>query len=106
MPMVSLERTEEEARKKAEEWDKMPHFERASYPVSLYLSTDEVKKLGLENVDVDEEMVMVARVKVSSVSNRKEVDGTPEHNVTLDFMSAEVQRDTSSDDMAERIFGE
>lgn len=79
------------------------------YP-SLFLSPEQTKALGLGSVNVGQELVMEAVVRVTSVNERETEDESgiegKIRDVNLDIRQADMTPSQSSDqDRAERIFG-
>ncbi len=104
MPLINLKKKYSEMQSEVAS----PSAPEDYYPVSMHLGSDEVKKLGLADADVGDEFVMVARVKVSSVSMSKYGEGSESyHNVGLDIVSAEINAPKSSEsELASKIFGD
>ncbi len=99
--MVSLKRTPAELKEQTDPVEYNPDV----YPVSLYLSDEEVEKLKLEEAKVGDEMEMVAKVRVSSFTQRSTKEDKSHYNATLEFMEAEVKK-PSGKSKAEKLFGE
>ena len=100
--MVDLKRTKEEIKEKTDPCGYDPEI----YPVSMYLSDDEVEKLGLEKAEVGKEMLMAATVKVTSISRNEHAKDKKRHSATLTVMEAELKEKPASRTKAEVMFGE
>ena len=104
--MVDLKRvpTKEEKAKAAHHGAEVPE---ARYPLSVYVESPEVKKLGLGGAEVGGEHDLVARVKVTSVSIDEDEDEDSEKrtSVTLTLLAGEVRSGHSNEERARKLFG-
>jgi len=73
------------------------------YPLSLYLGSDEVEKLGLGKCGVGEELMMHAMVRVSSMSSSDGAGGKHE-SMTLEIRKAGME--TAAKEKSEQEKGE
>ena len=89
--MVSLERPASESHEVAEA-PKEP-----SFPLSLYVTTPEIEKLGLSKAQIGEEHDLIARVKVTSVSVDEREGDEKHESVMLTLLAGEVGSDHGSD---------
>ena len=93
--MVSLERPASKSDAVAEE------LKEPSFPLSLFVDTPELEKLGLQKVEIGEEHDLIARVKVTGVSV-DEREGSEKHrSVTLTLLAGEVGSDHGPDPAAQ-----
>lgn len=81
---VSLKRTKAEIKK----YDSPSSVPEDYYPVSMYLSTEEVKALGIADCDVGEEFDMTMHVRVTSKSSSASEGGSDYSSMTLTVVSA------------------
>lgn len=72
------------------------------FPLSLFLSDPEIKKLGLTGVEVGQELMLAARVKVTSISVNESEDSEKRESVTLVLIEGEVLEER---DAADTLFG-
>lgn len=75
------------------------------FPTGLHFGTQEVAKLGLGDLDVGEEVMIVAQLVVTSVSMDKRMNGDQDHSVGFDMMSAEVKMPETFMAAASKLFG-
>jgi predicted transcriptional regulator len=101
--MASLRRTKVETDESSAE---VSPYDPPLYPVSMYISDDEVEKLGLENSKVGAEMLMTATVKVTSFSVDERMKDKKSYSITLTVMEAELKEKPASKTQAETLFGE
>ena len=74
------------------------------FPLSLFISDPEIKKLGLQNFKVGEEHELNAKVRVRSVTI-DEREGSPKNqSIELTLLEAEVNSDHRFS-QSERLFG-
>ena len=103
---VSLKRTKAEAKAREAEFE--GSFPEDTFPVSLHLGTEEVEKLALEGAETDDEMVLIAKVRVSSVSSHDSLAGRKTRSVTLEFLEAAFEpeeKETVEQRAARKLFG-
>lgn len=100
--MVSLKRTAAENKKD----DKVSMSDRDPFPLSLFISGPEIKKLGLSGFKIGEEHELIAKVKVTSVSLDQSEGGKRRESVTLTLIEGEVNSDhgRSNEDSAKILF--
>lgn len=72
------------------------------FPLSLYLGSEEIQKLKLSGASLNDEMMLVARVRVTSVSTRDDENGKTE-DMRLVLTEGRIEKQSKS--LAERIFG-
>ncbi len=101
--MANLRRTKTELDVNSAE---VPSYDPSVYPVSMYISDDEVEKLGLENSKVGAEMLMTATVKVTSFSVDERMKDKKSYSITLTVMEAELKEKSTSETQAKTLFGE
>lgn len=101
--MISLKRSEEEIAERKKDWELGPS---ANYfPVSLYLGTEEIEKLGLEDAEMGDERMLVARVRASEVSRREVADSDGiERSLTLEFVEAATEDVPAKKSVATRMY--
>ena len=74
------------------------------FPLSLFLDTEQIEKLGLETADIGQNYVLTADVKVTHIS-ASEGEFTKRHqDVTLTIKRAAVERDVDDRTVAQRLF--
>lgn len=73
------------------------------YP-SMYIDGDQVTALGLDKAKVGGEMMMVAKVRVSSLSKHESNGGKVRQSASLEVLEMAVERDTK--DQAKTLFGD
>ena len=102
--MVDLKRqpTAEEKTEAKHHGDKEPE---AQFPLSLFVSEEEVKKLGLDAAEVGEEHDLVVRVRVTSVSIDEGEGGDKRVSVTLTLLAGEIRSGHSHEERAKTLFG-
>lgn len=94
--MVSLKR----ARKEGAE----AHVEKEHYPLRLYLEEEDIEALKLGDLELEDERVLVALVRVTGISSN-EIEGEGERrSMTLVLLEGEVISKPSKS-LAERMFG-
>ncbi|KKN29917.1 hypothetical protein LCGC14_0839160 [marine sediment metagenome] len=102
--MVDLKRvpTKEEKAKAAHHGAEVPE---ARFPLSVFVESPEVEKLGLGSAEVGGEHDLVARVKVTSVSIDEDEDSEKRTSVTLTLLAGEVRSGHSNEERARKLFG-
>ena len=103
--MVDLKRqpSDEDKAEARHHGDKEPE---ATFPLSLFLSEEEVKKLGLDAAEVGKKHDLLARVKVTSTSISEDEGGDRRVSVTLTLLAGEVLSEHSGEERAKKLFGE
>ena len=81
-----------------------PFLEEDFFPHSMFLQDEEIEKLGLTGVEVGQEIVMMAMVKVTSVSVREDSDNKKFTSMDLTITEAAIGDEEKS--LAKRIFSE
>ena len=77
------------------------------YPVGLYVGNDELEAMQLGNVQLGDERLLMAVVRVTSVSAH-ESSGGKDKSVSLDLIEGTTQpkpQATSEEDKAKALFG-
>ena len=74
-----------------------------SFPHSLYLDGDDIKKMGMSDAEMGEERMMMAKVRVASMSASKGAEG--EHrSMSVEFMEGAMEK-MGKKPAADRIYG-
>lgn len=96
--MTSLER-------KPNKEEKIQPFDenRPFFPLSLHVSTQEIEKLGLGDANVKDELVLIAKVRVTSVSISERDGGKKFEHMELTLIEGEVSKPKK--DAAKLLFG-
>ena len=74
------------------------------YPLTLYLGKDAIEKLGLEKAGIGDERMLLAKVKVSSISASEREGGEAHHSLTLTIEEA-ATGSVDKRSSAEKIYG-
>lgn len=79
--------------------------DRPRYPfgLSLFLGDEEMQKLNAGDLSVGEEVMVVAKARVSGVNAREEADGEMDRTADLQITDMQIQRPQMAD--AEKMFG-
>lgn len=93
--MVSLKRERKEGAE--------THVEEENYPLRLYLEEEEIKALKLDTLELEDERVLVALVRVTGIS-ANEIEGEEkQRSMTLTLRAGEIiSKPTRS--LADRMF--
>lgn len=73
---------------------------------SIWMNSEHVERLGLQNASAGDEFILMAMVRVVSKSQFEEEGGEQRTDVTLDLREAEVGPMPATRSQAERIFGD
>lgn len=101
--MIDLKRTKEEIKKRQKQYKEIGYNDEI-YPLCLYVSDAEVEKLGLEKAQVGDEMIMISRVKVTSVSKNERANDPSHYTVNLEFLEAELKKAPAEKSAADRLY--
>ena len=93
MPLVSMKRSPSEHDAKA---SVMSEPEEAYYPLTLYLDKKEIDKLGLAGCKVSDEKMLLAKVRVTSVSSGEHEGGESYSSMTLTLIEAGIEAESKS----------
>ena len=77
---------------------------RDPYPLTIYLGSEEVDKLKLAGAEVGDEMMLVAKIKVTSVSSSETLNDDAQRSVTLSVLEAGVEAPSSDGEKADKMF--
>ncbi len=74
------------------------------FPLRLHLNKEEIAKLKLSGIELEDERTFVATVRVTSVSTSADEGSEPRENIILTVIEAAVgpKKDTSE---ADKLFG-
>ena len=78
---------------------------KVEFPLSLFVGSPEVEKLGLGGAEVGEEHDFLARVRVTSVSINEDEGSEKRESVTLTLLAGEVRSGHSDEERARKLFG-
>ncbi len=73
------------------------------FPLSLHLGEQEISKLGVSGASLGDEMVLVATVRVTSLSANEREGGKKFEHMTLDLTEGEIK--APKKDQANILFG-
>ncbi len=73
------------------------------FPHSLFLDDKDISKLGVGDLKLGDERVLVATIRVTSLSTSEREDEGKDQRMTLDLIEGEVGQPSKS--QAERLFG-
>lgn len=105
MSMVSMKMSPEEA---SEQYGSSISSDAPEYPYGLCLNLDEegIAKLGMPALpQVDQTMIITARVKVTSVSSRDTSGGDKEQSVSLQITDMEIGPDRETKTAEQTLYG-
>lgn len=91
MPMINLKRKGGDS-----ESDLVAHEELYPYGFALHVNDDLIDELGLEGVQLGDELRIEGKVKVTSVSAHEESNGKSQH-LTLQITDVGMRSDSQSD---------
>ena len=77
----------------------------SEFPLSLYVSTEEITVLGLQSVKLGEERMLIAKVRVTSLSENESEGEDKYQSVGLSLVEGTTSEITSKKDAAELLFG-
>lgn len=103
--IVDLKRTPSD--KKEIEADFERSYSESDYPYGLNLSFQdtEIRKLGIGDMDVGDEVTIMATAKISSKSFREVEGGKPDGNMGIQITGMSVEKaDTTS--AAQKLYGD
>ena len=99
MAMVSLKQTPKERK----DGLKDAEVSEDQFPISLWLHTEEIAKLKLNDVAIKDEMMLTAKVRVTSISASEREKGDKMEHMTLTLVEGEVAKPVA--DKAKVLFG-
>jgi hypothetical protein len=103
MDMVELKRVEKEKKEMAT--TAISDYPQDEYPVSFYLENDQLDQLGIKNLDVGDEMMVMAKVKVRSFSASETTQGSYK-SASLTVMAMKMAPATPQKSAAQTLYGD
>lgn len=102
MDMVELKRVEKEKKEVAP--TAIGDYPQDEYPVSLWLENDQLDQLGIKNLDVGDEMTVMAKVRVRSFSASDTTQGSYK-SASLTVMAMKMAPATPQKSAAQTLYG-
>ena len=93
---VSLER-------KRDETVEVVEGDESFFPHSMFLDDEDIKKLGVADLELGDERELRAMVRVTSISSNESEDSGKSNDLTLSLIEGEIAQPARS--QADRIFG-
>ena len=90
--LVNLKRTPSER----EDGNILAPSQKAFFPMGLHVSSPEIEKLSLSDAQIGDEYVLMATVRVTSISSDEQADGDKNSSVGFDITEAAFAKEGRS----------
>ena len=102
MDMIELKRVEKP--KKESVPTAINDYPMDEYPVQMWLENDQLDQLAIKNLDVGDEMTIIAKVKVKSFSASETTQGSYK-SASLSIMAMKIAPATPQKSAAQTLYG-
>ena len=96
--LTSLKRTPDKSRH-----DELTEQSKPFFPLSWHVSTEEIEKLGLSGKELGDELMLVAKVRVTGISANEQEGSEKFESMTLDLIEGAIE--APKKDQASILFG-